>query len=129
MYLKFMSIILSAALNIFNWTAAVPYSNQEPSKKYCYKTYAGKYEISLFEGEPRKATYKLYNSYGDLQKIMQGNWVIRDEGVYGAAYVLTLTWSGLNSNMPELKFVCQYDGNGKLQGIIDSQNRTWNQCF
>ena len=66
--------------------------------------------------------------YGDLQKTMQGVWVIKDEGVYGPAYILTISWTGLNSNMPSLKFVCQYDGNGGLQGIIDSQNRTWNQC-
>lgn len=97
-------------------------------RKYCYNTYSGKYEISITEGDGRKATYKLYNSYGELQKTMQGTWVIRDEGVYGPAYVLTISWTGLNANMPSLRFVCQYDGNGRLQGIIDSQNRTWNQC-
>lgn len=97
-------------------------------RKYCYTTYSGKYEISLTEGDSRKATYKLYNKYGDLQKTMQGTWVIRDEGVYGPAYMLTISWTGLNVNMPSLKFVCQYDANGRLQGIIDSQNRTWNQC-
>lgn len=102
--------------------------NPYDDRKYCYNTYNGKYEISLTEGDSRKATYKLYNSYGDLQKTMQGTWVIRDEGVYGPAYMLTISWTGLNSNMPSLKFVCQYDGNGRLQGIIDSQNRTWNQC-
>ena len=97
-------------------------------RKYCYTTYNGKYEISLTEGGGRKATYKLYNMYGDLQKTMQGVWVIKDQGVYGPAHILTISWTGLNSNMPSLKFVCQYDENGRLQGIIDSQNRTWNQC-
>lgn len=102
--------------------------NLYDDRNYCYNTYNGKYEIFLTEGDSRKAIYKFYNAYGDLQKTMQGTWVIRDEGVYGPAYILTISWTGLNANMPSLKFVCQYDGNGRLQGIIDSQNRTWNQC-
>jgi hypothetical protein len=98
-------------------------------KKYCYTTYAGKYEVTLFDDGSKKALYKLYSLSGDLQKTMQGTWLIRDEGVYGPAYMLTLTWTGLNSNMPALKFVCQYDGGGRLQGIIDGQSRVWDRCY
>jgi hypothetical protein len=30
--------------------------------------------------------------------------------------------------LPSMKFICQYDGEGQLQALIDSQNRTWNLC-
>ena len=42
--------------------------------------------------------------------------------------MLTITWTGANAGMAELKYVAQYDGYGSLQGIIDSQNITWNSC-
>ncbi len=97
-------------------------------KKYCYTTYAGTYKISLYEDGSKKAIYQLFNTAGVLQKTMQGEWILRDEGIYGPAYMLTLTWTGVNAGMADLKFVAQYDGAGNLQGIIDSQNRTWNYC-
>ncbi len=97
-------------------------------KKYCYSTYSGNYSMSLYDDGTKKAVYQLYNSSGDLQKTMQGEWMLREEGVYGTAYVLSVSWTGLNSSMPELKFTAQYDGYGNLQGLIDSQNRTWNSC-
>lgn len=122
-------ILFSLFLNMeVGFLNSVNNPTQDNVKKYCYRTSAGKFEIALFEGEERRATYKLYNMYGDLQKTMQGTWVIRDEGVYGPAYMLTLNWTGLNVNMPALKFVCQYDGNGRLQGLIDGQNRSWSSC-
>jgi hypothetical protein len=98
------------------------------AKKYCVNTTSGKYEISLTEGGSNHVYYKLYNQSGVLQKTMQGNWILRDEGVYGTAYIITITWTGANSGMPDLKFICQYDGNRELQAIIDGQQRTWNRC-
>lgn len=97
-------------------------------KKYCYSTYSGTYSLSLFDDGTKKVVYQLYNTAGVLQKTMQGEWILRDEGVYGTAYMLTVTWTGANIGMQELKFVAQYDGYGSLQGIIDSQSRTWNSC-
>jgi len=97
-------------------------------KKYCYTTYAGTYSMSLYDDGSKKAVYQLYNTAGVLQKTMQGEWMLRDEGIYGPAYMLTITWTGANAGMAELKYVAQYDGYGSLQGIIDSQNRTWNSC-
>ena len=96
--------------------------------KYCYTTYSGKYVMALSDDGTKKATYTLFDSNGNMQKTMQGQWMLRDEGVYGSAYMLTITWTGLNAGMQELKFVAQYDGYGNLQGIIDSQSRVWNSC-
>lgn len=84
--------------------------------------------MSLFDDGSKKAVYQLVNTAGVLQKTMQGEWVLRDEGIYGPAYMLTISWTGVNTGMADLKFVAQYDGYGNLQGIIDSQNRTWNSC-
>lgn len=97
-------------------------------KKFCYTTEAGSYTMSLFDDESKKSVYQLFNTAGVLQKTMQGEWMLRDEGIYGPAYVLTISWTGANTGMADLKFVAQYDGYGNLQGIIDSQNRTWNSC-
>lgn len=98
------------------------------TQKYCYSTYAGKYVMSLYDDGTKKAVYQLFNSDGSVQKTMQGEWMLRDEGIYGTAYMLTISWTGVNSGMQELKFVAQYDGYGNLQGIIDSQSRTWDAC-
>lgn len=97
-------------------------------KKFCYTTYSGTYTMSLFDDGSKKAVYQLVNTAGVLQKTMQGEWMLRDEGIYGPAYMLTISWTGVNTGMADLKFVAQYDGYGNLQGIIDSQNRTWNSC-
>jgi hypothetical protein len=59
---------------------------------------------------------------------MQGKWKMQDEGVYGSAYKIRISWSGANTNMPELVFLCQFDAFGSIQGIIDSENRTWQIC-
>jgi YD repeat-containing protein len=98
------------------------------TKKYCFATYKGKYEISLVDNGTYEAYYKLYNSLDVLIKTVQGKWTIRDEGVYGTAYRLTFDFTGANSNLPSMKFTCQYDGSGQLQAIIDNQDRTWNYC-
>jgi len=97
-------------------------------KKFCYTTYSGKYSMALSDDATKKATYTLYDNAGNAQKTMQGQWMLRDEGVYGISYVLTITWTGLNAGMQELKFVAQYDGYGNLQSIIDAQSRVWNSC-
>ena len=97
-------------------------------KKYCYSTYSGKYVMSLYDDGSKKAVYQLFNTDGNLGKTMQGEWMMREEGLYGTAYMITITWSGLNAGMQELKFVAQFDGNGKLQGIIDGQSRIWDSC-
>ena len=97
-------------------------------KKYCYTTISGKYLVSLNDDETKKVIYQLFDNSGILKKTMQGTWSMRDEGLYGPAYKITVAWTGINSGMQELKFVAQFDGNGNLQAIIDSQNRTWNSC-
>jgi hypothetical protein len=84
--------------------------------------------ISLFDDGSKIAAYQLYSTSGSLQKTMSGTWLIRDEGLYGPANYLTISWTGANSNLPQLKFVAQFDGNGNLQAIIDSSGRTWNSC-
>jgi tetratricopeptide (TPR) repeat protein len=98
------------------------------SKKFCYKMLGNSYELNINQGGSRTVTYKLFNSQGILQKTIQGNWNLRDEGAYGSAYKLTLTWTGLNSKMEPLVFLCQYDAFGSIQGLIDSQNRSWDKC-
>jgi hypothetical protein len=99
------------------------------TKKYCVKTYNSKYEITLYDDGTQKGYFKLYDNYNRLVKTTQGVWSIRDEGVYGAAYMLTFDFTGVNSNLPSMKFTCQYDGGGQLQGLIDSQSRTWDMCW
>lgn len=98
------------------------------TKKYCSVNYKGKYQISLSDDGSHKAYFNLYSNNGSLVKTTQGEWSLRDEGVYGAAYILTFTFTGANSNLPAMKFTCQYDGSGNLQALIDSQNRTWDMC-
>lgn len=97
-------------------------------KKYCYTTYSGEYAMSLFNDGSGKALYQLYNSSGGLVKTMQGEWSMRDEGLYGPAYVITINWTGVNEGMQGLKFIAQFDGYGLLQGIIDSESRVWDNC-
>lgn len=96
--------------------------------KFCISNYDGEYQISLIDGDKKIVIYNLYNSYGTLIKTIQGTWSIRSEGVYSSVEMLTLRWTGLNYNMPPLKFICRYNGYGDLQGIIDGKNRTWNIC-
>ena len=98
-------------------------------RKFCYNSLKGKYEVTLFEDGSKKVIYNLYNSSGQIQKTIQGNWEVRDEGVYGSAYKIVISWTGSNSSLPETKYLCQYNGSGVLQNIIDSENRTWYQCY
>ena len=98
-------------------------------RKFCYNTLKGKYELTLFEDGSKKVIYNLYNSSGQIQKTIQGIWEMKDEGVYGSAYKITISWTGSNSSLPEKKYVCQFDGGGILQNIIDNENRTWYQCY
>ncbi len=85
--------------------------------------------MTLFDDGSKKVSYQLFDKSGGLQKTMQGTWTMRDEGLYGPAYKITISWTGVNSGMQELKFLAQFDGGGNLQAIIDSQNRTWNSCW
>ena len=98
------------------------------TKKYCIKTYKGKYEILLSDDGTHKAYFKLFDNVGRLVKTTQGEWSLRDEGVYGPAHILTFDFTGANSNLPSMKFTCQYDGSGQLQALIDNQDRTWEMC-
>jgi hypothetical protein len=104
------------------------YNGQSQVKKFCYSLNTGKYVLSLHENDTKKVSYDLYTLSGSLQKTMQGTWMLRDEGVYGPAYVLTISWTGLNANMPSLKYNVQYDGNGNMQSISDVTGRTWYPC-
>lgn len=97
-------------------------------KKYCYPTISGKYVMSLYEDGTKNVVYQLFDNVGILQKTMQGTWSMRDEGIYGTVYKITMTWTGVNLGMQDLKFIAQLDGYGNLQAIIDAQNRTWNFC-
>ena len=102
--------------------------SKKSEKKFCIKTSNSTYEITFFEGGANSLLYKLYNNQGNLLKTMQGKWKMQDEGVYGSAYKIRISWSGANTNMPELVFLCQFDAFGSIQGIIDSENRTWQIC-
>jgi hypothetical protein len=107
---------------------SIAFSNAQV-KKYCYSTYSGKYVMTLHNDGSNKAIYQLYNNRGLLQKTMQGIWLMQDEGVYGSAYMITITWTGLNSNLSKLKFIANFDGNGKLNAITDGESRIWNYCL
>ena len=104
------------------------FSISAQTKKYCVTNNKGKYEISLLDDGSHKGYFNLYDSYGSLLKTTQGEWILRDEGVYGSAYILTFEFTGVNSNLPSMKFTCQYNGSGQLQALIDNQDRTWNMC-
>ena len=106
----------------------VSFSIAAQTKKYCVTNNKGKYEISLLDDGSHKSYFNLYDSYGSLLKTTQGEWILRDEGVYGSAYILTFEFTGVNSNLPSMKFTCQYNGSGQLQALIDNQDRTWNMC-
>jgi hypothetical protein len=93
---------------------------------YCYSTYEGQYKLKL-DDVSKNVKYELYKN-GVAVKTLTGTWKLKDEGIYGTAYMLTISWTGANSNLPETKYVAQYDGYGNLQGLIDNQNRTWDKC-
>jgi hypothetical protein len=103
-------------------------SYENSARNYCISTTYNKYILSLFDDGSKKVIYKLYDKNGNLTKTMQGVWEIKDGGVYGAAYFIYISWTGVNSNMVNLKFTCQYNANRVLQSIIDSQGRTWFEC-
>jgi hypothetical protein len=85
--------------------------------------------MSLYDDESGKAVYQLFDKNGNLQKTMQGEWIMRDEGIYGGpAYKIIISWTGLNTGMPDLKFIAQINLLGDLQGIIDNRNNIWNAC-
>ncbi len=99
------------------------------TKKFCYATSMYKYELTMEEGSTNKVYYKLYNSNGKLEKTIQGIWTMRNDGVYGNAYNLTIEWTGANSSMSDLKFNCRFYANGQIQSLTDNQKRVWEQCF
>ncbi|MGV1012464.1 MAG: hypothetical protein ACOYBS_08450 [Flavobacterium sp.] len=106
----------------------VTFSINAQIKKYCINSYKGKYEISLSDDGSHNAYFKLYDNNGRLIKTTSGEWSINDEGVYGASYRLTFEFTGINSNLPSMKFTCHYNGSGQLQALIDNQDRTWDIC-
>ena len=102
--------------------------SKQSAKKFCIRTTNSMYELTFFEGGANAIAYKLYNNQGNVLKTTAGKWKMQDEGVYGSAYKIRISWSGANTNMPELVFLCQFDAFGSIQGIIDSENRTWQIC-
>ncbi len=97
-------------------------------QNFCFTTYDGKYKISLFNDGSSNASYKLFSSTGQLKKTVSAKWSIKDEGVYGSAYILYVNFTGANASLGSMKFTCQYDAGWSLQAIIDNRDRTWNAC-
>ncbi len=95
---------------------------------YCYTNIKGKYQLGLDDGGAHKVTYQQYNLNGSLIKTVVGKWKLQDEGVYGPAMMLTISFTGKNAGLPPMKFNAQYDGYGNLQGVIDNQGRIWGAC-
>jgi len=109
-------------------------SNQEISsmkldyRYYCYTNINGRYQLGLDDGGAHYVTYQQYNLGGSLIKTVVGKWILQDEGVYGPAMILTISFTGKNAGLPSMKFNAQYDGFGNLQGLIDNQGRIWGTC-
>jgi uncharacterized protein (TIGR02145 family) len=109
-------------------------SNQEISsmkldyRYYCYTNINGRYQLGLADGGAHNVTYQQYNLDGSLMKTIVGKWTLQDEGVYGPAMMLTISFTGKNAGLPPMKFNAQYDGFGNLQGVIDNQGRIWGAC-
>jgi len=81
----------------------------------------GRYQLGLDDGGAHNITYQQYNPSRSLIKTVVGKWTLQDEGVYGPAMTLTLSFTGKNAGLPFMKFIAQYDGFGNLQGVIDNQ--------
>lgn len=95
---------------------------------YCYTNINGRYQLGLDDGGAHNVTYQQYSLSGSLIKTVVGKWTLQDEGVYGPAMILTISFTGKNAGLPSMKFIAQYDGYGNLQGIIDNQGRIWGAC-
>jgi uncharacterized protein (TIGR02145 family) len=95
---------------------------------YCFTNINGRYQLGLDDGGAHNVTYQQYNINGNLIKTVVGKWILQDEGVYGPAMVLTISFTGENTGLPSMKFIAQYDGYGNLQGLIDNQGRIWGSC-
>jgi hypothetical protein len=132
----FVSILQFSFANGFCHTSIAPSVHRSPllkvyntenvfdTKKFCYKTIDGLYEISLFEDQYRTVTFKLYDNRGNLIKTLQGTWDIRED----VFIRLTLTWTGPNSDKQPLGFICIYNLSRYFEAIIDGQDRKWNRC-
>jgi uncharacterized protein (TIGR02145 family) len=97
-------------------------------KYYCFTNINGRYQLGLDDGGAHNVTYQQYNLSGSLIKSLVGKWKLQDEGVYGPAMTLTISFTGKNSGLPSMKYIAQYDGFGNLQGVIDNQGRIWGVC-
>lgn len=95
---------------------------------YCYTNINGRYQLGLDDSGAHNITYQQYNLSGSLIKTVVGKWTLQDEGVYGPAMTLTISFTGKNAGLPSMKFIAQYDGFGNLQGVIDNQGRIWGAC-
>lgn len=95
---------------------------------YCYTNINGRYQLGLDDGGAHNITYQQYNLSGSLIKTVVGKWTLQDEGVYGPAMTLTISFTDKNAGLPSMKFIAQYDGFGNLQGVIDNQGRIWGAC-
>ena len=49
--------------------------------------------------------------------------------IYGSATFIIYKYNGVNSSLPNMKFLFVRDGNGNPQEIRDSQERTWSRCY
>jgi hypothetical protein len=116
------AVLLSVFLVLFI------FDGKSQIKNFCYTLSNGKYVLALYDDGTKKVSYDLYSNSGTLQKTVKGTWTLRDEGVYGPSYVLTVAWTGVNAGLPELKFNVVYDGYGNMQSLTDVTGRTWNNC-
>ena len=124
----FKRMIMKIHLLLSIFALLLVFKSNAQTKKYCYSLTSGKYVLSLYDDGSKKVSYDLYSPSGTLQKTMQGTWILRDEGVYGPSYVLTISWTGPNANLQNLKYNVQNDGYGNLQALIDGTGRIWNSC-
>ncbi len=108
---------------------AMPFASISQSFKFCSYTYSSKYVITFNQDDDQSATFKLYDSNDNLIKTTLGTWELRDEGVYGPVTYIIYKFSGVNSHLPNMKFLFIRDGYGSPQEIRDSQDRTWDRCY
>jgi hypothetical protein len=132
---KLLSLLfLFTIINFVNSNnTIVPYVNlfnqSKKIHKFCINNLAYKYVISLNDDDSKLVKFQLYDIYtGELKKTIKGTWMLRDEGIYGPAPTLTISWTGVNTGIQDLKFTAIYSGNGKLQSLMDYENRIWNSC-
>jgi hypothetical protein len=117
----FLSLILILVLSSF--------SIQDTSFKFCIRAGSSKYVIKFVQDEEHTATFNLYDAYNNLVKTTSGTWELREEGIYGPATYIIYKYTGINANLPNMKFLFIRNGNGSPQEIRDPQERVWSICY